>query len=110
MALLKRYYSAKAEGVIACPGDHGDRDLELAMQQIQAQGRRVPLVVFGHMHEKLRGTLQLRNMVEIDAGTGTVYLNTAIVPRIRTKVISSQEVCMILILSCTHCLDLLPEA
>ena len=102
MALLKHYNSAKPECVIACPGDHGDRDLELALQQIWAQGRHVPLVVFGHMHEKLRGTLQLRNMVEVDAATGTVYLNTAVVPRIRTKVISGQEVCTNLICWCTH--------
>ena len=75
-----------------CAGDHGDRDLELALQRIHAAGRKVHLVVFGHMHEKLRGTSSLRNMVEVDASTGTVYLNTAVVPRIRKMQVAGRQV------------------
>ena len=52
----------------------------------------MPLVAFGHMHEKLRGTSSLRNMVEVDAATGTIYLNTAVVPRVRSKTIKGCEV------------------
>jgi hypothetical protein len=36
-------------------GDHGDPDLASVMQQLREAGRRVALVVFGHMHHKLRG-------------------------------------------------------
>jgi hypothetical protein len=49
-------------------------------------------VVFGHMHERLRGTSSLRNMVELDASTGTVYLNTAVVPRIRKMEMAGRQV------------------
>ncbi len=59
---------------------------------VHAAGRRVPLVVFGHMHERLRGTSSLRNMVELDASTGTVYLNTAVVPRIRKMEMAGRQV------------------
>jgi hypothetical protein len=35
------------------------------------------------MHETLRFGRKLRNMVEVDSETGTVYLNSAVVPRVR---------------------------
>ena len=54
----------------------------------------MPLVTFGHMHEKLQGKTSLRNMVEVDAATGTVYLNTAVVPRVRSKTIGGCKVCL----------------
>ena len=73
-------------------GDHGDLDLELALQQAHLQGKAVPLVAFGHMHENLQGKNSLRNMVEVDAGKGTIYLNTAVVPRVRSKTIGGSEV------------------
>ena len=73
-------------------GDHGDLDLELALQQVHLQGRAVPLVAFGHMHEELQGKTSLRNMVEVDAGRGIIYLNTAVVPRVRRKTIGGSEV------------------
>ena len=43
----------------------------------------MPLVCFGHMHEGLKGSRRLRNMAEISAAIGTVYLNAAVVPRVR---------------------------
>eukprot|EP00882_Tetradesmus_deserticola_P021112 GHRQ01022846.1.p2 GENE.GHRQ01022846.1~~GHRQ01022846.1.p2 ORF type:complete len:133 (+),score=51.47 GHRQ01022846.1:607-1005(+) len=36
-------------------GDHGDPDLASVLQQLREAGRHVALVVFGHMHHKLRG-------------------------------------------------------
>lgn len=62
-------------------GDHGDPDLASALKQASAVGRPVPLVVFGHMHHMLKGGSRRRNMVHIDADSGTVLLNCAVVPR-----------------------------
>ncbi|CAL8468258.1 g7797 [Coccomyxa elongata] len=64
-------------------GDHGDPDLEVALEHVEAAGRHVPLVTFGHMHEKLCFGKKTRNMIEIHPDTGTVYLNAAFVPRVR---------------------------
>ena len=76
----------------SCAGDHGDWDLELALQHVHAAGRKVPMVVFGHMHERLKGTSVLRDMVAVDASTGTVYLNAAVVPRVRQIEVNGQPV------------------
>lgn len=46
------------------------------------QGRRVPLVVYGHMHSQLKGG-GLRNRVSACSESGIVYLNAAVVPRVR---------------------------
>ncbi|EXB95584.1 hypothetical protein L484_016888 [Morus notabilis] len=66
-------------------GDHGDPDLEQAISLLKDSNKvSVPLVVFGHMHE--RG---LRKMiVKIVVGSDdTIYLNGAnIVPRVRTLI------------------------
>ena len=35
-------------------GDHGDLDLQMALQKAHACGRAPALVVFGHMHERLQ--------------------------------------------------------
>jgi uncharacterized protein (TIGR04168 family) len=59
--------------------DWGDLDLALAIHQIQQQ-RRLPLVVFGHMHHALRRGRGERRSFRID-GRGTAYLNAACVPR-----------------------------
>ena len=66
---------------IGSAGDHGDPDLASALKQASALGRPVPLVVFGHMHHMLKGGKRRRNMVHVDAGSGTVFLNCAVVPR-----------------------------
>jgi uncharacterized protein (TIGR04168 family) len=39
-------------------GDHGDPDLASVLLQLREAGRQVALVVFGHMHHKLRGERQ----------------------------------------------------
>lgn len=62
-------------------GDHGDPDLQMALEQLKASGRDVALAVFGHMHHTLRGGGR-RRMVEVDEESGTVFLNAATVPRV----------------------------
>jgi len=59
--------------------DWGDQDLALAIDQIRHQ-RPLPLVVFGHMHHRLKRGQGDRLSVFRDRA-GTVYLNTAFVPR-----------------------------
>lgn len=62
-------------------GDYGDPDLAEAIAWAKAQGKRIPLVAFGHMHHQLRHTRsRLRERLQVDAD-GTVYLNAACVPR-----------------------------
>ncbi|CAA6670234.1 unnamed protein product [Spirodela intermedia] len=53
-------------------GDHGD----------PGGPRPIPLVVFGHMHKELARGGGLRKMIAVGEG-GTVYLNGAVVPRVR---------------------------
>ena len=63
--------------------DWGDRDLAIALNEIQKE-RFVDLVVFGHMHHKLKRNLGFREMFKLDK-RGTAYLNAAIVPRYKKK-------------------------
>lgn len=66
-------------------GDHGDPDLEKAIYHAKSLNKQVSLVIFGHMHHRLRHTKEkLRTRVIQDA-SGTVYLNAASVPRILEK-------------------------
>ena len=59
--------------------DWGDQDLALAIDQIRRH-RPVPLVVFGHMHHRLKRGQGDRLSCCTDR-SGTAYLNTAFVPR-----------------------------
>ena len=59
--------------------DWGDADLALALTQM-AQQRRPQLVVFGHMHHRLKGRQGERRTYVRDRH-GTVFLNAACVPR-----------------------------
>ncbi|MBC6480034.1 MAG: TIGR04168 family protein [Hormoscilla sp. GM7CHS1pb] len=62
--------------------DRGDPDLQEAICLTRAAGKRIPLVVFGHMHHNLRHTkTRLRKSIVVSP-EGTVYLNAARVPRI----------------------------
>lgn len=36
-------------------GDHGDVDLQLVLQRLQQAGRRVALLLHGHMHHMIKG-------------------------------------------------------
>ena len=46
--------------------DWGDRDLSVAISQIQKR-RKVDLVVFGHMHNRLKRNLGLRESLKLIA-------------------------------------------
>ena len=62
--------------------DFGDPDLGEALDMMASQRRPATLVLFGHMHQSLKGEGGgKRNMVAVDARTGTVFLNSAVVPR-----------------------------
>lgn len=63
-------------------GDYGDPDFAAAIATAQQSNRKVPLVVFGHMHHELRyDKTRLRKRVVVDH-YGTIYLNGAQVPRV----------------------------
>ena len=59
--------------------DWGDQDLALAIDRIRRH-RPVPLVVFGHMHHRLKRGAGDRSTFCVDRA-GTAYLNAACVPR-----------------------------
>ncbi|MFZ9849061.1 MAG: TIGR04168 family protein [Vulcanococcus sp.] len=59
--------------------DWGDQDLAQAIDRIRRQ-RPLPLVVFGHMHHRLRRGQGERRSFQLDRA-GTAYLNSACVPR-----------------------------
>ena len=61
------------------PCDWGDRDLAVAISEIQKK-RKIDIVIFGHMHNRLKRNQGLRKMFKIDK-EGTAYLNSAVVPR-----------------------------
>jgi uncharacterized protein (TIGR04168 family) len=62
-------------------GDHGDPDFAEALLSAYAMGKQVPLVAFGHMHNRLAGGTAQRQMVATNE-RGTVFVNGAIVPRL----------------------------
>lgn len=66
-------------------GDYGDLDLRKGIEAARSVGKRVPLVVFGHMHRELSHSFGSRKMVAIEkdgsSNSDTVMVNTAIVPR-----------------------------
>ncbi|ESQ42571.1 hypothetical protein EUTSA_v10014084mg [Eutrema salsugineum] len=67
-------------------GDHGDPDLEQAIRQLKETTKlSVPLVVFGHMHKELQSGKGNREMVVQDSDNQTVYVNGAIVPRVKEE-------------------------
>lgn len=66
-------------------GDYGDEDLREAIEKARADGIRIPLTVFGHMHKTLLGNRGNRTMVKTEpdgnSGGETVMVNAAVVPR-----------------------------
>ncbi|KAK9812544.1 hypothetical protein WJX73_007673 [Symbiochloris irregularis] len=77
-------------------GDHGDPDLREALDDVHNKGSSIALVVFGHMHHKLNhrhGDGALRSMAVIDPATGTVYINAAVVPRVRPRASGEAVTC-----------------
>ncbi|MGK7917347.1 MAG: TIGR04168 family protein [Prochloraceae cyanobacterium] len=63
-------------------GDHGDPDLAEAIARVSNSGKNIPLVTFGHMHHRLRHTKSRLRTAVINSTNGTIYLNSASVPRI----------------------------
>eukprot|EP00181_Compsopogon_caeruleus_P002730 CAMPEP_0184683060 /NCGR_PEP_ID=MMETSP0312-20130426/9785_1 /TAXON_ID=31354 /ORGANISM="Compsopogon coeruleus, Strain SAG 36.94" /LENGTH=342 /DNA_ID=CAMNT_0027135119 /DNA_START=133 /DNA_END=1161 /DNA_ORIENTATION=+ len=61
-------------------GDFGDEDLRQAINHAIENGKKVPLVVFGHMHKRLERGRGIRKMVAIE--NDTVMVNAAVVPRV----------------------------
>lgn len=73
-------------------GDHGDPDLEQALRQLKETTElSVPLVVFGHMHKELDGGKGNRKMLVQDSDNKIVYLNGAIVPRVKETPVGAAE-------------------
>ncbi len=62
-------------------GDHGDPDLAEAIAKVRQLGKAIPLVTFGHMHDRLKVRSDRRRTM-VCAEKETVYLNSAFVPRI----------------------------
>lgn len=63
-------------------GDYGDPDFAAAIEALKQQGKRIPLVAFGHMHHHLRHTRKILRRCLVAGKDGTVYLNAARTPRI----------------------------
>ncbi|XP_073145868.1 uncharacterized protein [Henckelia pumila] len=64
-------------------GDHGDSDLAHAISELKMSTKiRIPLVVFGHMHKELAYGNGVRKMLVVGEDN-TMYLNGAIVPRVK---------------------------
>src|SRR5919199_1549070 len=63
-------------------GDYGDPDFAAAIAQTKALGKKIPLVTFGHMHHTMRHTKEKLRTAISTSPEGTVYLNSASVPRI----------------------------
>lgn len=71
-------------------GDHGDPDLAQAVLKLKSSTQlSIPLVVFGHMHQALAYGGQ-RKMIVVDTD-GTIYLNAAIVPRVKYESVDVSE-------------------
>lgn len=66
-------------------GDYGDPDLQEAITAAANLGKKIPLVTFGHMHHQLRHTKKRLRTCINQSIEGTIYFNSASVPRIITK-------------------------
>lgn len=58
-------------------------DFEEAIAKVKQEGIRVPLVVFGHMHQQLQRGNPLKRTMLLVGPDKTIYLNAAVVPRVR---------------------------
>jgi hypothetical protein len=57
-------------------------DFEEAIAAVKQEGIKVPLVVFGHMHQRLQCGHPLKRTMLV-VRDKTIYLNAAVVPRVR---------------------------
>ncbi|KAA8498075.1 hypothetical protein FVE85_5660 [Porphyridium purpureum] len=53
-------------------GDWGDADLRMAIQHARAKDIRVPLCVFGHMHDRLQSSTARRTMIGAERDIHTI--------------------------------------
>ena len=77
-------------------GDYGDPDFAKAISQSLAEGKKIPLVTFGHMHHNLRHTKSRLRKRVYKSPEGTIYLNAASVPRIRENGAEKQRTFLVL--------------
>uniref|UniRef100_A0A2P2JSX7 Uncharacterized protein LOC105131943 n=2 Tax=Rhizophora mucronata TaxID=61149 RepID=A0A2P2JSX7_RHIMU len=74
-------------------GDHGDPDLAQAIAQLKETTKcDIPLVVFGHMHKELAYGNGVRKMIVVGTDR-SIYLNGAIVPRVKRLIASQGSAC-----------------
>ena len=66
-------------------GDYGDPDFAEAIDKVRTLGKSIPLVTFGHMHHRLRHRKDRLRTIVNNSSDGTIYLNSACVPRIKTE-------------------------
>ncbi|MDJ0571388.1 MAG: TIGR04168 family protein [Pleurocapsa sp. MO_192.B19] len=66
-------------------GDYGDPDLTKAIADVRSLGKSIPLVTFGHMHHSLRHRKDRLRTIINTSQDGTIYLNSACVPRIKKE-------------------------
>ncbi len=66
-------------------GDYGDPDFAEAIDKVRTLGKSIPLVTFGHMHHRLRHRKDRLRTIVNTSPEGTIYLNSACVPRIKTE-------------------------
>ena len=64
-------------------GDRGDPDFAEAIEKVRILGKSIPLVTFGHMHHSLRHRKDRLRTIINTSPEGTIYLNSACVPRIK---------------------------
>lgn len=69
-------------------------DFEEAIAAVKEVGVQVPLIVFGHMHKELQCTKSLERTMVVVGPNKTVYLNAAVVPRVREKIFSVTRAAM----------------
>ena len=66
-------------------GDYGDPDFAEAIDKVRTLGKSIPLVTFGHMHHHLRHRKDRLRTIINNSQEGTIYLNSACVPRIKAE-------------------------
>ena len=72
-------------------GDHGDPDFADAIDKVHTLGKSIPLVTFGHMHHSLRHRKDRLRTIVNTSPEGTIYLNSACVPRIKKGTVGKER-------------------
>lgn len=80
--LGKEEYSICGKDWKPIGGDYGDPDFAEAITQTYQMDKSVPFVAFGHMHHHLRLNKNRRREAISTNDIGTIFLNSALTPRI----------------------------